>query len=57
MFINFIIKSPILTNKKSKNNNFIFIIIDYLTKIVYFKLLKITINILKLVKIIINIII
>lgn len=47
----------ISANWKKKNYNFILIIIDYLVKIVYYQSVKVTINALRLAKIIINIVI
>ena len=47
----------ILTNWKKNNYNSIFDIINGLIKIVYYKLIKITINILRLIKVIINMIV
>ena len=46
-----------MINEKNNSYHLIFIIIDRFTKIVYYKLVKIIINILGLAKIIINIII
>lgn len=45
LFIDIVIKLSISTNFKDENYNFIIVIIDLLTKIVYYKLVKITINI------------
>ena len=47
----------ITTNQKGNNHNFIFILINWLINIVYYKLVKITVNISKLAKVIINVII
>lgn len=48
---------PISVNWKSDSYNLILVIINYLIKIVYYKLVKVTINALGLVKVIINVII
>lgn len=45
---------PISVDWKSDSYNLILIIIDQLTKIVYYKLVKMTINAPRLVKVIIN---
>lgn len=47
----------VLANKKNKKSNFILIIIDCLIQIVYYKPVKVIINISSLAKIIINMII
>ena len=44
-------------NSKSDNYNSILVIVNRLTKIVYYKLVKLTINTLKLAKVIINMIV
>lgn len=40
----FIIKSLVLTNGKDKTYDLIFVIINQLIKIIYYKLMKVTIN-------------
>lgn len=55
--INFIKKLLLLTNKKRKSYILIFVIVNYLIEIIYYKLVKIIINVLGLIKIIINIIV
>ena len=47
----------VLINGKSKSNNFILVIVNWLTKIIYYKPVKVIINILALGKIFVNIII
>lgn len=53
----FVIGLPISTNWKSNSYDSIFIIIERLNKMVYYKSIKITINILGLATIMINIIV
>ena len=53
--IDFVISLLILTDWKKNNYNLIFVIIDRLIKIGYYKLVKVTINTPSLVKLIINI--
>lgn len=53
----FVIRLPISTNWKGKNYDFILVIVDQLLKIVYYELLKITINVSGLVKIIIDMVV
>ena len=53
----FITGLQILINKKRDNYDSILVIIDRLTKIVYYKPVKIIINILGLVEVIINVVI
>lgn len=48
---------PILTNWKKNSYDFIFIIVDCLKKVVYYKLVKIMIYTLEVVKVILNVII
>ena len=48
---------PIITNLKKDSYDSILIIFDFLTKMVYYKPIKITIDGLKLAKIVINVII
>lgn len=57
LLINFITKLLILIDKKRNNYDSIFIIIDLLTKIVYYNPVKVIINIPDLVKVIINIVV
>lgn len=45
---------PILINEKDRSYNSILVMTNYLTKLVYYKLVKVTINILGLTKVIIN---
>ena len=52
--MDFIIGLPISTNKKSNNYNFILVIIARLTKIIYYKPVKVMINIPGQAKVIIN---
>lgn len=54
--MNFITSLPILTNWKSESYNPILVIINYLINIIYYKLIKITIDTLELAKVIINIV-
>lgn len=51
LLIDFIIRLLILINLKIKNHNIILVIINYLTQILYYNLLKVTINIIKLAKV------
>ena len=55
--MNFVISLLVLNNWKSKSYNFILIIVDCLTKIVYYKPIKVTINVSGLAQVIINIIV
>ena len=55
--IDFVTGLPISTDWKKDNYNSILVIINQLTKIVYYKSVKITINALDLAKIIINMIV
>ena len=55
--MNFIINLPILTNWKKNRYDSILVIIDQLIKMVYYKLIKVIINALSLVKIIIDVVI
>lgn len=48
---------PISTNCKSENYNSILVIINWLTKIVYYKAINITINALRLAQVILNVVI
>lgn len=47
----------VFVNSKSANYDAILIIVNYLTKIVHYKSVKITVNITNLVKVIINIVV
>ena len=53
----FVTSLSILAKSKSDSNNLIFIIVDQLSKIVYYELVKVTINAPSLVEKIINIVI
>lgn len=53
--INFVIRILVLINSKSKSNNLIFVIIDHLTKIMHYELVKVIVNAFAFVKVIINI--
>lgn len=55
--INFVTGLPILTNQKSIRYNLILIIVDWLTKMIYYELVIITINASSLAKVIINIVV
>lgn len=55
--MDFVMELFILVNWKDKNYNWILIIIDYLTKLVNYKLVKVTIDISDLIEDIISIII
>ena len=55
--MNFVTGLPISTNRKKDSYNSILVIVDWLTKTVYYKLTKITINTLGLAEVIINMII
>ena len=55
--MDFVMDLQILTNLKKDNYNSILIIVDSLTRIVYYKLVKIIINVSDLIKIIINVVI
>ena len=55
--MDFIMGLPILTDWKKNYYDLIFVIINWLIKIVYYKLVKITMNVLGLVKVIINVVI
>lgn len=55
--IDFITCFPILTNWKRDSYDAIFVIVEHLTKMVYYMLLKITINVADLAEIIINIVV
>lgn len=53
--MDFVMGLPISTDWKNERFNSILIIIDYITKIVYYKPVKVTIDRLNLIKVIINI--
>ena len=53
--MDFVINLPILTNSKGNSYNSILVIVNWLIKIVYYKLVKININTLGLAKSIINV--
>ena len=55
--MDFIIALPILVNKKSNSYNLILVKFEHLTKMIYYKPIKVTINILALAKIIIDMVI
>lgn len=55
--INFVTDLPILTNLKDKSYVFIFVIVNRLIKIIYYKFVKVTINIFDLAKVIINMVV
>ena len=55
--MDFVTGLPILTDWKRNSYNSILVIVDQLTKIVYYKLVKVTINALGLVEIIINVLV
>ncbi len=53
--MDFVISLPILTNWKSENYDFILVVIDYLTKILYYESVKVTIDTSGPAEVIINI--
>lgn len=55
--MNFITGLLILTNWKKESYNFIFVIINQFTKMVYYKSIKITINTLELSEVIFDVVI
>ena len=55
--MNFIIGFSIITNWKGNSYNPILVIVDWLTKLIYYEPIKITINISGLAKVIINIVV
>lgn len=55
--INFVISFPISTNWKDISYELILVIVNYLKKIVYYKLVKVIINITGLLKVIIHVVI
>ena len=57
LLINFVNRLPILTDEKKNSYNSIFIIINWITKMVYYKPVNVTINTLNWAKDIINMII
>lgn len=48
---------PISTNSKEESYNFILVILDQLTKIVYYKLVKVTIDAMGLAEVILDVIV
>ncbi len=54
--MDFVTSLPVSTNWKGKGYNLILVIIECLTKIVYYEPVKVTINILDLAKVIIDVI-
>ena len=54
--MDFVTNLPILINWKRDSYNFILVIIDQVTKMVYYKLVKININVLGLAKVIIDVV-
>ena len=57
LLMDFVIRLPISTNWKSKSYNFILVIIDRLTKIVYYESVKVIVNAPELAKVIFNIVV
>lgn len=55
--MNFVTRLPNLTNEKNEMYNIILVIVDWLTKIVSYKPVKVTIDVPKLVKVILNIVV
>ena len=55
--IDFVMRLPISTNWKGDSYNFILVIIDWLTKIVYYKLVRIIIDTLRLAEVILDVIV
>ncbi len=55
--MNFVIRLPILTNWKDDSYDLILVIVDWLTKIIYYELVKIIIDNLNLAKVILDMII
>ena len=55
--MDFVTGLPILTNWKRDNYDLIFIIVNRLTKMVHYKLVKVTINAPGLAKVIINVVV
>ncbi len=55
--IDFITELPVSTNWKGDTYNSILVIVDYLTKMVHYELVKVTINSLGLIKVILNIVV
>ena len=56
LLIDFVTGLPILTDWKGNSYDSILVIVDWLTKIVYYKLVKVTINALGLAKVIIDVV-
>ena len=52
--MDFIIRSSVLTNWKEENYDFILVIVDLLTKMVYYEPVKVTINALELAEVILD---
>ena len=57
LLIDFIIELLVSTNEKIDNNNFILIIVNKIMKIVYYELVKVIIDALKLAKVIFDVIV
>ena len=55
--MDFVTGLPILTNWKDESYNSVLVIINQLTKIVYYKLVKVTINALGLAKVILDVVV
>lgn len=55
VWIDFVTRLYISTNWKGENYDFILVIVDWLAKIIYNKLIKVAINVLRLAIVIINI--
>ena len=55
--MNFVMGLPISTNWKGKSYDFILVIIDWLMNMVYYKLVKVTINAPGLAEIILNVVV
>ena len=55
--MDFVTSLPILTDWKEDSYNSIFVMVNWLTKIVNYKLVQVTINVSSLIKIIINMVI
>ena len=57
LLIDFVTSLPLSANWKSNSYNSILIIVNHLTKIVHYKLVKVTINTLELAEVIINMVV
>ena len=57
LLIDFVMSLPISTGWKGNSYDSILVIVDWLTKMVYYKLIKVTINASSLAKVIINVIV